>query len=56
MDSKPTKSACRPVHVIVDLEGGYRMRMFLRALEESVLVKKEYHYVFANFVSNQYRY
>ncbi|VDM75087.1 unnamed protein product [Strongylus vulgaris] len=38
-----------PVHVIVDLEGGYRMRMFLRALEESVLVKKEYHYVFANF-------
>ncbi|EYC30243.1 hypothetical protein Y032_0005g2535 [Ancylostoma ceylanicum] len=39
----------RPVHVIVDLEGGYRMRMFLRALDESVLVKKEYHYVFANF-------
>ncbi|PIO76354.1 hypothetical protein TELCIR_01585 [Teladorsagia circumcincta] len=37
-----------PVHVIVDLEGGYRMRMFLRALEESVLVKKDYHYVFAN--------
>ncbi|ETN80825.1 hypothetical protein NECAME_08902 [Necator americanus] len=43
--------AVRPVHVIVDLEGGYRMRMFLRALDESVLVKKEYHYVFANFVS-----
>ncbi|KJH43014.1 hypothetical protein DICVIV_10984 [Dictyocaulus viviparus] len=37
-----------PVHVIVDLEGGYRMQMFLRALDESVLVKKEYHYVFAN--------
>ncbi|KAK5970110.1 Ligand-gated ion channel [Trichostrongylus colubriformis] len=37
-----------PVHVIVDLEGGYRMRMFLRALEESVLVRKDYHYVFAN--------
>ncbi|XGW15532.1 hypothetical protein V3C99_001194 [Haemonchus contortus] len=37
-----------PVHVVVDLEGGYRMRMFLRALEESVLVRKDYHYVFAN--------
>ncbi|KAK6039386.1 hypothetical protein COOONC_23109 [Cooperia oncophora] len=41
-----------PVHVIVDLEGGYRMRMFLRALEESVLVKKDYHYVFANLVTS----
>ncbi|CAJ0598689.1 unnamed protein product [Cylicocyclus nassatus] len=39
----------KPVQVIVDLEGGYRMRMFLRALDESVLVKKDYHYVFANF-------
>uniref|UniRef100_A0A0N4X9C2 Glutamate receptor n=1 Tax=Haemonchus placei TaxID=6290 RepID=A0A0N4X9C2_HAEPC len=39
-----------PVHVVVDLEGGYRMRMFLRALEESVLVRKDYHYVFANLV------
>ncbi|EPB68134.1 hypothetical protein ANCCEY_12772 [Ancylostoma ceylanicum] len=43
----------RPVHVIVDLEGGYRMRMFLRALDESVLVKKEYHYVFANFTKQE---
>ncbi|EGT53286.1 hypothetical protein CAEBREN_28713 [Caenorhabditis brenneri] len=40
-----------PVNVIVDLEGSYRTRAFLRALEESVLVKKEYHYVFSNFVS-----
>ncbi|VDL67042.1 unnamed protein product, partial [Nippostrongylus brasiliensis] len=38
----------RPVHVVVDLEGGYRMRMFLKALDESVLVKKDYNYVFAN--------
>ncbi|VDL67342.1 unnamed protein product [Nippostrongylus brasiliensis] len=40
----------RPVHVVVDLEGGYRMRMFLKALDESVLVKKDYNYVFANLV------
>ncbi|CAJ0941733.1 unnamed protein product, partial [Mesorhabditis belari] len=37
-----------PINVVVDLEGGYRMRAFLRALEETVLVKREYHYVFAN--------
>uniref|UniRef100_A0A158P968 Glutamate receptor ionotropic, kainate 2 n=1 Tax=Angiostrongylus cantonensis TaxID=6313 RepID=A0A158P968_ANGCA len=43
-----------PVHVIVDLEGGFRMEMFLRALHESVLVKKEYHYVFANFASTAF--
>ncbi|CAI4231389.1 unnamed protein product [Auanema sp. JU1783] len=39
----------KPINVIVDLEGSFRMRLFLRALEESILVKKEYHYVFANF-------
>lgn len=49
-DKKPTSS---PVNVVVDLEGSYRTRAFLRALEESVLVKKEYHYVFSNFVSYQ---
>ncbi|CAI5445016.1 unnamed protein product [Caenorhabditis angaria] len=37
------------VNVVVDLEGSYRNRAFLRALEESVLVKREYHYVFSNF-------
>ncbi|EFP09515.1 CRE-GLR-2 protein [Caenorhabditis remanei] len=42
-----------PVNVIVDLEGSYRTRAFLRALEESVLVKKEYHYVFSNFDVNE---
>ncbi|CAD6185962.1 unnamed protein product [Caenorhabditis auriculariae] len=36
-------------NVVVDLEGGYRTKSFLRALEESILVKREYHYVFANF-------
>ncbi|CAB3403027.1 unnamed protein product [Caenorhabditis bovis] len=37
------------VNVVIDLEGSYRTKAFIRALEESILVKKEYHYVFANF-------
>ncbi|VDP29087.1 unnamed protein product [Heligmosomoides polygyrus] len=49
--SADTAELAHPVHVVVDLEGGYRMRMFLRALDESVLVKRDYHYVFANLVS-----
>ncbi|GMT20549.1 hypothetical protein PFISCL1PPCAC_11846, partial [Pristionchus fissidentatus] len=46
MESPPPK-----VHnIIVDLEGAERVQAFLKALEESVLVTRHFHYVFANFL------
>ncbi|CAI2347615.1 unnamed protein product [Caenorhabditis sp. 36 PRJEB53466] len=40
-DSSEEVDEPNPVNVLVDLEGSYRTRAFIRALEESVLVKKE---------------
>ncbi|GMR42655.1 hypothetical protein PMAYCL1PPCAC_12850, partial [Pristionchus mayeri] len=37
-------------NIIVDLEGAERIQAFLKALEESVLVTRYFHYVFANFL------
>lgn len=36
---------------MVDISNSYRIRAFLQSLKESILVKKQYNYVFANFVS-----
>ncbi len=38
------------INVVVDVSNHYRFKVFLRALEESVLVKAQFNYVFANFV------
>lgn len=40
------------MNIIVDIHNNYRMHSFLKALEETIIVKKHYNYVFANFVSS----
>lgn len=45
----PSHFKFRAINVIVDVAGEFRFRSFLKALEESVLVKRRYNYVFANF-------
>uniref|UniRef100_A0AAF5PPT2 Glutamate receptor n=2 Tax=Wuchereria bancrofti TaxID=6293 RepID=A0AAF5PPT2_WUCBA len=39
----------RSLNVVVDISNSYRIRAFLQSLKESILVKKQYNYVFANF-------
>ncbi|VDN02209.1 unnamed protein product [Thelazia callipaeda] len=39
----------RSLNIVVDISNSYRVRAFLQALKESILVKKQYNYVFANF-------
>ncbi|VDN54991.1 unnamed protein product [Dracunculus medinensis] len=43
----------RPMNIIVDIHNNYRMHSFLKALEETIIVKKHYNYVFANFDMNE---
>ncbi|VBB25177.1 unnamed protein product [Acanthocheilonema viteae] len=39
----------RSLNVVVDISNSYRIRTFLQSLKESILIKKQYNYVFANF-------
>uniref|UniRef100_A0A183UX66 Lig_chan-Glu_bd domain-containing protein n=1 Tax=Toxocara canis TaxID=6265 RepID=A0A183UX66_TOXCA len=42
-------SAQRPLNIVVDICSSYRIRSFLKALEDSILIKKQYNYVISNF-------
>uniref|UniRef100_A0A0M3KCZ3 ANF_receptor domain-containing protein n=1 Tax=Anisakis simplex TaxID=6269 RepID=A0A0M3KCZ3_ANISI len=47
----PIEFEQKTLNVVVDINSNYRIRAFLKALKDSILIRKQYNYVISNFVS-----